>query len=117
MRVFLTLLAAASACAQSFAPQTSGTQSALRGVWAVNEQIVWASGAHGTYLRTTDGGAHWTAATVPGAESLDFRDVQGVDANTAYLLSIGAGETSRVYKTTDGGAHWTLSLQNPDAKE
>src|ERR1022692_1436895 len=83
MRVFLTLLAAASACAQSFAPQTSGTQSALRGVWAVNEQIVWASGAHGTYLRTTDGGAHWTAATVPGAESLDFRDVQGVDANTA----------------------------------
>ena len=114
MRVFLTLLAAASACAQSFAPQTSGTQSALRGVWAVNEQIVWASGAHGTYLRTTDGGAHWTAATVPGAESLDFRDVQGVDANTAYLLSIGKGLSSRVYKTLDGGAHWLLSLQNRD---
>jgi len=45
---------------------------------------------------------------VPGAEALDFRDVQGVDADTAYLLSIGKGATSRVYKTTDGGAHWML---------
>jgi photosystem II stability/assembly factor-like uncharacterized protein len=53
---------------------------------------------------------------VAGAEALDFRDVQGVDQNTAYLLSIGTGETSRVYKTTDGGAHWILSLQNRDAK-
>ena len=114
MRVFLTLLAATSACAQSFAPQISGTQAALRGIWAVNEQIVWASGTKGTYLRTTDGGEHWTAATVPGAESLDFRDVQAVDANTAYLLSIGNGLSSRVYKTTDGGAHWLISLQNRD---
>ena len=51
---------------------------------------------------------------MPGAEALDFRDVQGVDADTAYLLSIGKGPTSRVYKTTDGGAHWTLSLQNAE---
>jgi photosystem II stability/assembly factor-like uncharacterized protein len=41
--------------------------------------------------------------------------VQGVDADTAYLLSIGTGQSSRVYKTTDGGAHWKLSLQNSDA--
>jgi len=116
MRAFLTLLAATSACAQSFTPQTSRTQAALRGVWAVNEQIVWASGAHGTYLRTIDGGAHWSTAAVPGAEALDFRDVQGVDADTAYLLSIGTGPSSRVYKTTDGGAHWVLSLQNRDAE-
>lgn len=53
---------------------------------------------------------------MPGAEGLDFRDVQGVDADTAYLLSIGTGTTSRVYKTTDGGAHWSLSLQNADAQ-
>jgi photosystem II stability/assembly factor-like uncharacterized protein len=110
------LLAATSACAQSFTPQTSGTQAALRGVWAVNQQIVWASGAHGTYLRTIDGGGHWTAAAVPGAEALDFRDVQGIDADTAYLLSIGTGASSRVYKTVDGGAHWVLSLQNRDAE-
>lgn len=51
---------------------------------------------------------------MPGA--LDFRDVEGIDTETAYLLSIGKGASSRVYKTTDGGAHWTLSLQNPDTE-
>jgi photosystem II stability/assembly factor-like uncharacterized protein len=114
MRPLLTLFAAATVWAQTFTVQTSGTQASLRGVWAVNEQIVWASGNHGTWLRTTDGGEHWTATAVPGAETLDFRDVQGVDAVTAYLLSIGKGQSSRVYKTADGGVHWKLLLQNPD---
>ena len=116
MRSGFLIFLAGAAFAQSFTAQSSGSTASLRGVWAVNEEIAWASGTRGTYLKTIDGGATWTAATVPGAETLDFRDVQGVDANTAYLLSIAAGETSRVYKTTDGGAHWTLSLQNPDAK-
>jgi photosystem II stability/assembly factor-like uncharacterized protein len=116
MRSGFLIFLAGAAFAQSFTAQSSGSTASLRGVWAVNEEIAWASGTRGTYLKTIDGGATWTAATVPGAETLDFRDVQGVDENTAYLLSIGSGETSRVYKTTDGGAHWTVSLQNPDAK-
>jgi photosystem II stability/assembly factor-like uncharacterized protein len=91
MRTVLLLLAAACALAQSFTVQTGGTTASLRGIWAVNEQIVWASGTRGTYLRTLDGGAHWTAAAVPDAAALDFRDVQGVDADTAFLLSIGKG--------------------------
>jgi len=110
------LLFATVAFAQTLTVQTSNTTAGLRGVWAVSDKIVWASGTKGTYLRTLDGGATWTAAAVPDAQNLDFRDVQGVDADTAFLLSIGKGNTSRVYKTKDGGAHWTLSLQNPDAE-
>jgi photosystem II stability/assembly factor-like uncharacterized protein len=53
---------------------------------------------------------------VPGAEGLDFRDVQAVDARTAYLLSSGTGDKARIYKTTDGGGAWKLQLTNPDAK-
>lgn len=116
MRTLLVLFSAAAACAQTFTVQTSGTRASLRGVWAVNDGVAWASGSRGTYLRTTDGGAHWTTGTVAGAETLDFRDVQGVDAETAYLLSIGKGPLSRIYKTTDGGAHWSLLLQNSDAE-
>jgi photosystem II stability/assembly factor-like uncharacterized protein len=116
MRSGFLIFLAGAAFAQSFIAQPSGSTASLRGVWAVSQKTAWASGTRGTYLKTIDGGATWTAATVPGAETLDFRDVQGVDENTAYLLSIGSGETSRVYKTTDGGAHWTMSLQNPDAK-
>src|SRR5262249_46794587 len=110
------LFIAATAAAQSLTVQISNSTASLRGVSAVSEQVAWASGTGGTFLRTTDGGTTWTAGKVPGAERLDFRDVQAVDANTAYLLSIGKGETSRVYKTTDGGANWTLQLQNKDAE-
>lgn len=92
--------------------QVSGTNVRLRGVSAVNARVAWASGAGGTYARTTDGGRTWQAGQVPGASELDFRDVDAFDANTAYLLAIGEGERSRIYKTNDGGRHWTLQFQN-----
>jgi photosystem II stability/assembly factor-like uncharacterized protein len=51
---------------------------------------------------------------VPGAEKLDFRDVDALSAEVAYVLSIGPGEASRIYKTQDGGAHWNLQLASKD---
>jgi photosystem II stability/assembly factor-like uncharacterized protein len=92
--------------------QASATTVRLRGVSAVSANVAWASGQGGTYLRTTDGGLTWRAAIVPGAETLDFRDVDAFDANTAYLLAIGEGDKSRIYKTTDGGARWTMQFKN-----
>ena len=53
--------------------QVSGTTSSMRGVSAVSDRVVWASGSGGTFLRTVDGGGHWTAATVPSATDMDFR--------------------------------------------
>jgi photosystem II stability/assembly factor-like uncharacterized protein len=102
--------------AQSWIPQTSGTTASLRGVSAVSAQVVWASGTAGSYLITRDAGATWRAAQVPGAEKLDFRAVWAFDDRTAFLLSIGTGDQSRIYKTTDAGAHWKLLFTNPDAK-
>ena len=96
--------------------QTSGTSVRFRGISAVSDQVAWASGANGTYARTIDGGKTWKAAVVPGAEKLDFRDVEAFDANTAYLLSIGPGESSRIYKTIDGGDTWILQFTNPNPK-
>src|SRR5262245_36605185 len=68
-------------------PQTSNTDALLIAVSPVNEQVVWLSGSKGTFVHTTDGGTTWKAGRVPGADSLQFRDVHAVDANTAYLLS------------------------------
>ncbi len=96
--------------------QVSGTTARLRAVSAVNDKVAWASGANGTCLRTTDGGATWQSLKVPGAEALDFRDVEAFDASTAYLLSIGEGEKSRIYKTTDGGQTWKLQFTNRNPK-
>jgi photosystem II stability/assembly factor-like uncharacterized protein len=94
--------------------QNSGTTASLRGLSAADSKAVWASGQKGTYLRTTDGGATWSAGVVPGAEALDFRDLQAFGPDAAVLMSSGPGRQSRVYRTTDGGAHWIQTLQNED---
>src|SRR6476659_5110561 len=95
--------------------QTSGVTARLRGVSAVNDRVVWASGADSTVLRTIDGGATWKKLTVT-ADALDFRDIDAIDDRTAYVLSIGNGPASRIYKTTDAGATWRLQFKNDDPK-
>lgn len=96
--------------------QTSGTTQLLIAVSPVNSQVVWAAGTGGTYVVTTDGGNTWKSGVVPGAEQLQFRDVQGVSANVAYLMSIGNNTTDfRIYKTADGGATWNMQFQNQTA--
>jgi len=109
-------LLATQLCAQSWVSQTSGSTASLRGVNAVNSKVVWASGAGGSYLHTADGGVTWTAATVSGAEALDFRGVRAINALTVYLVASGSGDKARVYRTSDGGGHWTLQFTNPDAQ-
>ncbi|MEZ4457104.1 MAG: hypothetical protein R2882_11230, partial [Gemmatimonadales bacterium] len=110
----LVFLVPAAAGAQTVERQASGTTARLQAVSVVSDQVVWASGARGTYVITTDGGRRWTAAVVPGADSLEFRDVHAFDARRAVLLAAGPGDRSRLYHTTDGGAHWNLVFTNPD---
>lgn len=112
----ILLLLAVRIFAQQWIPQESHVKESLRGLSVVSSQVVWASGTHGTYLRTTDGGQTWIPAQVPGAESLDFRDVEAFSTDLAYLLSIGSGEQSRIYKTADGGKHWDLQFTNHEPK-
>ena len=118
MRAFATftiiLLVSSFAWAQT--PQNSRTDVPLRGISAVSEKVAWASGARGTVLRTVDGGASWDTLVIAGADSLDFRDIQAFDQNTAFVLSIGAGDQSRIYKTSDGGKIWQRQFTNSDPK-
>jgi len=111
-----TVLLLLAAVTWQWNAQVSNTTASLRGLCVVSPKIVWASGSKGTFLTTTDGGLHWRAGVVLDAEALDFRDVEALDANTAYLLASGEGASSRVYKTADAGGHWDLLLTNPDAK-
>jgi photosystem II stability/assembly factor-like uncharacterized protein len=105
-----------AAPAATVVAQASGVTVQLRGISAVDARVAWASGRKGTVLRTVDGGAHWQAIHVAGAEKLDFRDVEGFDADRAIVLSIGPGADSRVYRTVDGGNSWELVLQNADPR-
>ena len=109
-------IAASPLALQQWQSQRSGTDARLRGISVVDDKVAWASGARGTVLRTIDGGRVWQALKVPGAEALDFRDIDAVSDRAAYVLSIGNGPDSRIYKTEDSGQAWTLQFQNDDPK-
>ncbi len=90
-----------------------GSDASLRGLDVESKNVIWASGTGGTVIRTIDGGKNWKVIKVPGAEKLDFRDIEAFGKDTAYALSIGDGESSRIYKTVDGGDTWKLQFTNP----
>ena len=104
-----------SAASAQFTLQDSTTTASLRGISSPGNGVAWASGTNGTVLRTEDSGFVWQGcATPPGADKLDFRGVQALDAQIALVMSSGKGDLSRVYKTTDGCRTWTLVFTNPD---
>ena len=116
--LLMSVLAIGAAGAAALAPQwtlqTSGVNWPLRGLSAVNANVVWASGGP-IVVRTANGGDSWQPM-IPDkskeAVKLDFRDIDAIDDRVAYLLSIGNGPLSRIYKTSDAGQTWTLQFTN-----
>src|ERR1051326_3737921 len=94
--------------------QIIGSKADFRGLCVVSPNVAWVSGTKGTYARTTDGGKKWSIATVPGAQKLDFRAVRAFGETTAYLLSAGPGDASRIYKTIDAGKSWVMQFKSAD---
>src|ERR1700750_1439345 len=86
--------------------QTSGIDTNLRGVSVKYKEggegrqhyFVWASGSNGVILRSTNDGSTWKQMSVAGGSELDFRDIEAFDGDTAYVMSSGDGEKSRIYK-------------------
>jgi photosystem II stability/assembly factor-like uncharacterized protein len=103
-----------------WSPQPTGIDTNLRGIGVAMgvgrgqtpRYVVWASGSNAVVLRSIEGGKNFEQIKVPGAETLDFRDVEAFDAETAYVMSSGEGEKSRIYKTTDGGKNWQLQYSD-----
>ena len=88
MKLLLLFVILSSAIQAQWIRQNVETKASLRGLSVVNEKVIWASGTGGTVIRTIDGGKSWKVMAVPGAEKLDFRDVEAFDAKTAYLSLI-----------------------------
>ena len=113
--VFLILLAACTAPVEesqpniAIVPLVTDTKASLRGLSVVDENIAWASGSEGTYLKTTNG-HNWKSDTIEGTGTYQFRDVEAFSAKSALLLT--AGNPAKVYKTTDGGDNWTETYHN-----
>jgi photosystem II stability/assembly factor-like uncharacterized protein len=124
MRLLLVLLLFSPPVeAQLWNVQTTGIDTNLRGVSAayapdakgVPAPVVWASGSNGVILKSLDKGKTWNRLHIAGGEALDFRGIVAFNATTAYVMSSGEGEKSRIYKTTDGGETW--KLQHTDKRK
>jgi photosystem II stability/assembly factor-like uncharacterized protein len=89
---------------------TSGTNTSLRGLSVVNDNVVWVSGSNGTVGKTTNGGKNWKWFTVKGFEKKDFRDIEAFDAATAVIISVD--EPAYILKTHDGGESWKIVYEN-----
>jgi photosystem II stability/assembly factor-like uncharacterized protein len=111
-----SVLSAQAAPPVTLTPQSSGTTALLQAVSIVDDQTAWVSGHKATWAHTADGGVTWIFGTVPGADSLQFRDVYAVSEDTAFLMAAGSGSMSRIYHTIDGGLSWQLQWTNPDPK-
>lgn len=95
---------------------TGRADTQFRGLAAVSSTVAWLAGTEGTVLRTVDGGKTWADVSPRGLpDTLQFRDVEALDAQRAVALTIGEGTDSRVYRTVNGGRTWT-SFTNPDPR-
>ena len=111
--LFVGLLLTRFTAFAQWLPQPVGTDASFRAVSMAGADVVWIGGTKGTFVRSADGGRTWQTGTVPDALTCDFRDVQAIDAQTAYLMSAGPAEKgqARMYKTTNGGQTWSLLYQ------
>lgn len=89
---------------------TTGTNSNLRGLSVVNDNVIWVSGSNGTVGKSSNAGKNWKWMTVKGFEKKDFRDIEAFDANTAIIMAIE--EPAYILKTTDGGDTWKVVYEN-----
>lgn len=85
----------------------------IRGLSVVSDSVVWVSGTQGKAGRTADGGKTWAWFTVPGCDSVDFRDVEGFSGQRAIVMGIAS--PAKVMLTEDGGKTWQQVYHNADS--
>jgi photosystem II stability/assembly factor-like uncharacterized protein len=85
--------------------QTSGVSVILNWVKVVNTQIIWAGGANGVVIRTTNGGLTWTSV---GGGAIGTADTYCGDALNADIAFTSTSPSAAfIYRTTNGGTTWT----------
>ncbi|GAB5515929.1 WD40/YVTN/BNR-like repeat-containing protein [Rhodopirellula baltica] len=98
------LLVAADVVSFNWNVSETGTNVSLRGLSAVDDDVIWASGAEANVIRSIDGGETWQPRGPANFDGLEFRCVCAFSANVACIAS--AGTPAVLLRTEDGGATW-----------
>jgi hypothetical protein len=109
---FLVLFSFHISASQSPAVEvlTAGTNTSIRGLSVVNDNVIWVSGSKGTIGKSSNGGKTWKWMVVKGFEDRDFRDIEAFDAASAIIMSVA--EPAYILKTNDGGESWKVVFEN-----
>lgn len=93
-------------------PITLDTKASFRAIRSLGSHI-WIAGTRGTVIHSADGGGHFKVSQVPGADSLDFRDLAILSDKTVLLMSAGPAENgaAKIFRTENGGSSWELAYQ------
>lgn len=108
--------AAQSPHAVRITPLDSDVDASFRGLAVRSENETWVTGSSGTVIRTIDAGRTWQRISVPGADELDFRDIEILPAGIVILMSVGNDDASRILRSTDAGETWKTVLINTEPK-
>lgn len=106
--LFLLLPGTSSAQQQWFWQNPLPQGNGLRGLFAVDENLLYAVGDFGTFLKTTDGGSTWSLQ--PTGTAIHLRGVWFADASSG----VAVGDSGTILRTTNGGASWARTSQTFD---
>jgi photosystem II stability/assembly factor-like uncharacterized protein len=98
--IFLVLCFVGQLTYGQWTRSSTGSANWLNGVYAVDQNTVYAVGFAGTIIKTTDGGTSWIKQT--SGVSTYILSVQFLDQNTGWVC----GYQGMILKTTDGGTNW-----------
>lgn len=76
----------------------------IRGLSAVSDEVVWASGTGGMVGRSINGGTTWEWHQIKACDSCDWRSLYAFNDRKAVVIN--AGEPAQVFLTEDGGQSW-----------
>ncbi|QGY43511.1 hypothetical protein GM418_07510 [Maribellus comscasis] len=93
-----------------FVELQTNSDASIRGLFVVDENVIWASGSGGTVLRSTDGGKNWIDVKVTGQTANDFRSIHAWDKNKALVFGVAGPDFG--FLTEDGGKSWKVVYKN-----
>lgn len=93
----------------SWAATVASVTGTLQAVAVVGALTYYVGTAAGGVSYTENGGATWTALTLPGAAPAAIHDIVFATAEIGYVAATRSGPTAVIFGTTFGGRNWVES--------
>ncbi len=88
----------------------TGVNTSIRGLSALNDSTIWASGSNGYVGKSENGGKTWQFKQIPGYDSAEFRDIEVLSEKTILVMS--SVQPACILKSTDGGEKWKVVFKD-----